>query len=67
MEDYRQIIEGARPGEIVPIVKQLEMAEPASFFAKLRLLFVRDERAPGGKSVKLRHGKAGTLPYRHRR
>ncbi|MHC4719929.1 MAG: chorismate-binding protein [Planctomycetota bacterium] len=35
MEDYRQIIEGARPGEIVPIVKQLEMAEPASFFAKL--------------------------------
>lgn len=35
MEDYRQIIEGARPGQIVPIVKQLEMAEPASFFAKL--------------------------------
>jgi anthranilate synthase component 1 len=35
MEDYRQIIEGAEPGEIVPIVKQLEMAEPASFFAKL--------------------------------
>jgi anthranilate synthase component 1 len=35
MEDYRQIIEGAEPGQIVPIVKQLEMAEPASFFAKL--------------------------------
>ena len=35
MEDYRQIISGARPGQIIPIVKQIDIAEPVEFFAKL--------------------------------
>jgi len=35
MEDYRQIILGAKPGQIIPIVKQMDMAEPVDFFARL--------------------------------
>ncbi len=35
MEDYRQIIMGARPGEIIPIVKQLDISDPMDFFAKI--------------------------------
>ena len=35
MEDYRQIINGARPGQIIPVVKQIKIAEPVDFFAKL--------------------------------
>jgi len=35
MEDYRQIIQGAEPGQIVPIVKRIEMPEPVDFFAKV--------------------------------
>jgi len=35
MEDYRQIILGARPGQIVPIVRQIDFDEPVDFFAKL--------------------------------
>jgi anthranilate synthase component 1 len=35
MEDYRQIINGAEPGQIVPIVKQIDIKEPVDFFAKL--------------------------------
>jgi anthranilate synthase component 1 len=35
MEDYRQIINGAQPGQIVPIVKRIEIKEPVDFFAKL--------------------------------
>jgi len=35
VEDYRQIILGARPGQIVPIVKQIDMDEPVDFFARL--------------------------------
>lgn len=35
MEDYRQIILGAKPGQIIPIVKQIDMDEPVDFFAKL--------------------------------
>ncbi|UCF43419.1 MAG: anthranilate synthase component 1 [Planctomycetota bacterium] len=35
MEDYKQIIHSAKPGQIVPIVKQMDMAEPVDFFAKL--------------------------------
>ncbi|MHC4659778.1 MAG: hypothetical protein ACYS83_11485 [Planctomycetota bacterium] len=35
MEDYRQIILGAEPGRIVPIVRQIDMAEPVDFFARL--------------------------------
>jgi anthranilate synthase component 1 len=35
MEDYRQIILNAEPGQIVPIVKRIDMPEPVDFFAKL--------------------------------
>ncbi len=35
MEHYRQIINGAQPGQIIPIVKQIKIAEPVDFFAKL--------------------------------
>jgi anthranilate synthase component 1 len=35
VEDYRQIILGAEPGQIVPIVKQIDMDDPVDFFAKL--------------------------------
>ncbi len=35
MEDYRQIIHNAEPGQIVPIVKQIDIDEPVEFFAKL--------------------------------
>lgn len=35
MDDYRQIIADAKPGQIVPIVKEIDMAEPVDFFAKL--------------------------------
>jgi anthranilate synthase component 1 len=35
MEDYRQIIANARPGQIVPIVKQIDIADPMDFFAKI--------------------------------
>ena len=35
MEDYKQIIKAARPGQIIPIVKQAEIADPMEFFAKI--------------------------------
>ena len=35
MEDYREIILGARPGQIVPIVKRIDIDEPVDFFARL--------------------------------
>jgi len=35
MDDYRQIIADAKPGQIVPIVKELALTEPVDFFAKL--------------------------------
>ncbi len=35
MEDYRQIVLGAEPGQIIPIVKEIDMDEPERFFAKL--------------------------------
>jgi len=35
MEDYQQIILDASPGEIVPIVKEIDIAEPVDFFARL--------------------------------
>jgi anthranilate synthase component 1 len=35
MEDYRQIILGAGPGQIVPIVRQFDIDEPLDFFAKI--------------------------------
>lgn len=35
MDDYRQIIQGAEPGQIVPIVKQIDMTDPVDFFARI--------------------------------
>jgi len=35
MEHYRQIIHGAKPGQIIPIVKQIKFDEPVDYFAKL--------------------------------
>jgi anthranilate synthase component 1 len=35
MDDYRQIIQNAKPGEIIPIVKRIEMKDPMDFFAKI--------------------------------
>lgn len=35
MDDYRQIIYSAKPGQIIPIVKQIDMDEPVDFFARL--------------------------------
>jgi len=35
MEDYRQIICNTKPGEIIPIVKQIAIDDPVDFFAKL--------------------------------
>jgi anthranilate synthase component 1 len=35
MEDYRPIILNAQPGQIVPIVKRIDMSEPVDFFARL--------------------------------
>ncbi len=35
MDDYRQIIHGAEPGQIVPVVKRIDIDDPLDFFAKL--------------------------------
>src|SRR4030042_1032787 len=35
MDDYRGIIAGAKAGQIVPIVKEIDIDEPVDFFAKL--------------------------------
>lgn len=35
MDDYRQIIHGAEPGQIVPIVKRIDLDDPLEFFSKL--------------------------------
>ncbi|MHC4195935.1 MAG: chorismate-binding protein, partial [Planctomycetota bacterium] len=35
MEDYKEIIAKARPGQIVPIVKEIAMGDAVDFFAKL--------------------------------
>lgn len=35
MDDYRQIIHNAEPGQIIPIVKQIDMDDPMDFFARL--------------------------------
>jgi anthranilate synthase component 1 len=35
MDDYKQVILGARPGQIVPIVKEIDIDEPVEFFARL--------------------------------
>jgi len=35
MDDYRNVILGAEPGQIVPIVKEIDIDEPVDFFAGL--------------------------------
>jgi anthranilate synthase component 1 len=35
MDNYRQIIESAKPGQIVPVIKEIDITEPVDFFAKL--------------------------------
>jgi len=35
MDDYRRIIEGARPGQIVPVVRRMDIGDPVDFFAKI--------------------------------
>jgi len=35
MEDYRQIIKNAKPGQIIPVIKQIDIADPLDFFAKI--------------------------------
>jgi len=35
MDEYKQVILGARPGQIVPIVKEIDINEPVDFFARL--------------------------------
>lgn len=35
MEDYRQIINNAEPGQLVPVVKQIDIKDPVDFFARL--------------------------------
>jgi len=35
MDDYEHIIRGARAGQIVPITREVEMADPMDFFARL--------------------------------
>jgi anthranilate synthase component I len=35
MEHYRQIIQNASPGQIIPIVRQIDISDPVDFFAKL--------------------------------
>ncbi|MEJ2703884.1 MAG: anthranilate synthase component 1 [Sedimentisphaerales bacterium] len=35
MEDYKQIILNAQPGQVVPIVKRIDMTDPVDFFARL--------------------------------
>ncbi len=35
MENYKQIIQNAQPGEIIPIVKQIPIEDPVDYFAKL--------------------------------
>lgn len=35
MQDYKQIIENAVPGQIIPVVKQVDIDDPMAFFAKI--------------------------------
>ena len=35
MDDYKQIISNAKPGQIIPIVKRIDIGDPMDFFAKL--------------------------------
>ena len=55
MDDYRQIIPGAKPGEIIPIVKEIDMEETVDFFATKISAFAK------ATVDRLRHEE-----YRHR-
>jgi anthranilate synthase component I len=35
MDDYKEIIKNAEPGQIIPIVKQIEIDDPVDFFARV--------------------------------
>ncbi|MCX5637129.1 MAG: hypothetical protein NTX52_05485, partial [Planctomycetota bacterium] len=35
MDYYKEIIHSAKPGQIIPIAKQIDIGEPVNFFAKL--------------------------------
>lgn len=35
MDDYKQLINSAKPGQIVPVIREIDFAEPVDFFAKL--------------------------------
>jgi anthranilate synthase component 1 len=35
MNDYKQIIKAAKPGQIIPIIKQADIGDPMDFFAKI--------------------------------
>lgn len=35
MNDYKQIIKNAQPGQIIPIVKQIDIDDPMDFFARI--------------------------------
>ncbi|HEX40939.1 MAG TPA: anthranilate synthase component I [Phycisphaerales bacterium] len=35
MDDYRRIIDGAGPGQIVPVVRRMDIGDPVDFFAKI--------------------------------
>jgi len=35
MEDYKDVIARAKPGQILPIVKQMDITDPVDFFARL--------------------------------
>ena len=35
MDDYKQLISSAKPGQIVPVIREIDFEEPVDFFAKL--------------------------------
>lgn len=35
MDDYKKLIRDAKPGQIIPIVKEIDIGCPVEFFAKL--------------------------------
>jgi len=55
MDDYRQIIPGAKPGEIIPIAKEIDMEETVDLFATKISAFAK------ATVDRLRHEE-----YRHR-
>lgn len=35
MQDYKQIVENSSPGQIIPVIKQVDIEDPMEFFAKI--------------------------------